>query len=66
MAPRRSELNGDQKQTIVKLNSKGISDLKIADLTVKKTSPETDSRKSVAFVMTMYFLALRKETDAKL
>ena len=33
MAPRGSELNGDQKQTIVKLHSKGISGRRIADLT---------------------------------
>ena len=33
MAPRRSELNGDQKEAIVKLHSKGISGRKIAELT---------------------------------
>ena len=32
MAPRRSELNGDQKEAIVKLHSKGISGRKIAEL----------------------------------
>ena len=75
MAPRRSELNGDQKEAIVKLHYKGISGRKIAELTdisratIQKflkrfderghieNEPRTEGQKSVAFVMTMHFLA---------